>query len=47
MYSTFDKNGKSEKYLGSVNWLIDAGIVNICNNVSTLDLPLVAYKEED
>lgn len=47
MYSTFDKNGKSQKYLGSVNWLIDAGIVNICNNVSTLDLPLVAYKEEN
>lgn len=47
MYSAFDKNGKSQKYSGSINWLIDAGIVNICNNVSTLDLPLIAYKEEN
>ena len=47
MYSAFDKNGKSQKYSGSINWLIDAGIVNICNNVMFLDLPLIAYREEN
>ena len=47
MFKFFDKKGRGQKYSGSINWLIDAGIVNICNNVSTLELPLVAYKEEN
>lgn len=47
IYKSFDKNGKSQKYSGSINWLIDAGIVNICNNVKAFDLPLIAYKEEN
>ena len=47
IYKFFDKNGRNHKYFGSINWLIDAGIVNICNNITTLDLPLIAYKEEN
>ncbi len=47
MYKQFDKNGRRDKYAGSINWLIDAGIVNICNNVSNLELPLIGYKEDD
>lgn len=46
-YKYFDRSGRSQKYLGSINWLIDAGIVNICYNIKTLDLPLVAYKDEN
>ncbi|MDY4787867.1 MAG: ATP-binding protein [Bacilli bacterium] len=46
MYKSFDKNGRSQKYEGSINWLIDAGIVNICNNITTLDTPLIAYRDE-
>ena len=46
IYRQFDKNGKTSKYEGSINWLIDAGIVNICNNLKLLDIPLIAYKDE-
>ena len=47
MYGVVEKNSKSSKYLGSINWLIDAGIVTICKNLSALDLPLVGYAEEN
>ena len=47
MYSVVEKNAKSKKYLGSINWLIDAGIVNICKNVSNLELPLIVYADDN
>lgn len=47
MYGVVEKNSKSSKYLGSINWLIDAGIVAICKNLSALDLPLVGYSEDN
>ena len=47
MFSVVEKKGSSRKYLGSINWLIDAGIVNICKNVTALEFPLTAYASED
>ena len=47
MFSVVEKKGSSRKYLGSINWLIDAGIVNICKNVTALEFPLTAYARED
>ena len=39
--------GRGKKCIGSINWLIDAGIVNVCYNVRVFNLPLAAYREED
>ncbi|MEG1394925.1 MAG: DUF4143 domain-containing protein, partial [Clostridia bacterium] len=47
MYGVVEKNSKSSKYLGSINWLVDAGIVTICKNLSALDLPLVGYSDDN
>ncbi len=47
MYSVVEKNSKSSKYLGSINWILDAGIAVQCKNVNTLELPLVAYAQDD
>lgn len=47
LYSVVEKNSKSKKYLGSINWLVDAGIVNMCVNLTTLSLPLVVYAQND
>lgn len=47
MYSVVEKNSKSSKYLGSINWLIDAGIVNICKNLSRLESPLIAFAQDE
>lgn len=46
-YSVVEKNSKSSKYLGSINWLIDAGIVNICKNLSRLESPLIAFAQDE
>lgn len=47
MYSIVEKNSKSSKYIDSVNWLIDVGIVARCNNLSRLELPLMGYAQEN
>ena len=47
MYKFFDKNGRNSKYYGSINWLLDAGIAIMCNNISNLEMPLIAYKMDD
>jgi len=39
-YKIVDKNGSSRKYEGSLMWLIDAGIVTRCKNLSLPELPL-------
>jgi len=44
-YSVFDKDGKTRKYANSLDWLVDAGLIKICTNVSTPSFPIVAYKE--
>lgn len=46
-YSLFDKNGSSSKYLGSLNWLVDAGIVSKCFSLNLLELPLEGNSVEN
>ena len=47
MYSVVEKNSKSKKYIGSINWLVDAGIATMCKNISALELPLIAYADDN
>ena len=46
-YSLVEHNGTRTKFENSIDWLIDAGVVNICYNLSKLNKPLEAYKVED
>lgn len=46
-YSIVDKNGSSRKYEGSLMWLIDAGIVSKCHNLSIPELPLAGNAKDD
>jgi hypothetical protein len=46
-YKTVEPNGSSRKYENSLNWLIDAGMVKKVYNVSTPQLPLKAYEQQD
>ena len=39
-----EKKGRSENYQAAIQWLYDAGIINICYNLSTIDEPLSGYK---
>lgn len=39
-YSTIRKNGRSRDYLGSLQWIEDAGIIHRCYNTSITELPL-------
>ena len=46
-YKTIEKNANSRKYENSIEWLIDAGLVNKVNNLSVPSMPLTAYEKED
>lgn len=46
-YSTIEKGARSSKYLSSIDWLIDAGLVIKCVNVSAPKFPLIAYASDD
>lgn len=46
-YNIVEKNSNSKKYLGALEWLYDAGIINFCYNLSNIDLPLEGNKKED
>ena len=46
-YSVIEKKATRRKYGTSVLWLSDAGVALFCYNVSRLELPLSAYKEDD
>lgn len=39
-YSVVKKGGRSSQFQGSLQWLIDAGIVRKCNNLHITELPL-------
>lgn len=45
-YSEVEHNANARKYSGSVQWLRDANIANICCNTTTPILPLKAYEKE-
>ena len=39
-YSVVSKGGRASKYLGSLQWIEDVGIIKRCYNLSTPELPL-------
>lgn len=39
-YSVVKKGGRSAQYIGSIQWLEDAGIIRRCYNTQTTELPL-------
>lgn len=43
-YSMLEKKGRSEKYQAAIQWLYDAGLINICYNLNTIDDPLEGNK---
>lgn len=46
-YSEITKNARAREYYDSIIWLKEFGLINICNNLSKLELPLDAYKIDD
>ena len=44
VYSLLEKKGRSENYQAAIQWLYDAGIINICYNLNTIDSPLSGNK---
>lgn len=46
MYAMLEKKGRSENYQSAIQWLYDAGIINICYNLSNLSLPLEGNKTD-
>lgn len=43
-YAMLEKRGRSETYQAAIQWLYDAGMVNLCYNLSNLSLPLEGNK---
>lgn len=46
-YSEITKDARAREYYNSIIWLKEFGLINICNNLSNLELPLDAYKIDD
>ncbi len=46
-YSVVRKGGRSSQYIGSVQWLEDAGIVRRCYNIRITELPLEGNSMKD
>ena len=46
-YSVVKKGGRSSQYIGSIQWLEDAGIVRRCYNMQTTELPLEGNSIKD
>lgn len=46
-YSVVRKNGRSSQYIGSIQWLEDAGLVRRCYNMQTTELPLEGNSIKD
>ncbi|MDY3848778.1 MAG: ATP-binding protein [Prevotella sp.] len=46
-YSTIRKGGRSRDYLGSLQWIEDAGIIRRCHNTSITELPLAGNMIND
>ena len=44
VYSLLEKKGRSENYQAAIQWLYDAGIINVCYNLYTIDDPLEGNK---
>jgi len=46
-YAKVSKGGRSRDYMGCIEWLEDAGIVNICHCIGFPELPLKGNIDED
>ena len=46
-YSVVKKNGRSSQYMGSIQWLEDAGLFKRCYNTQITELPLEGNSIED
>lgn len=46
-YSKVKHGGRSKEYMGCVEWLTDAGLVNVCKCLSFPELPLKGNTEEN
>jgi len=46
-YSTVEKGKTSKKYGGSIQWLKDSAVVDVCYNISEPYIPLVANEKEE
>ena len=46
-YKVVSKDGSARRYENCLNWLVDAGMIKMCVNVSTPQFPLVAYEKPD
>ena len=46
-YSDVESGASSRKYGGCLQWLNDAGIINFCYNLNTLELPLEGNSKSD
>lgn len=46
-YKIVGKEGSARRYENCLNWLVDAGMIRLCLNVSTPQFPLVAYEKPD
>lgn len=44
-YKVVSKEGNARRYENCLNWLVDAGMIKLCVNVSTPQFPLVAYEK--
>lgn len=40
-------NARSSQYREAIQWLVDAGIISLCYNLSNLELPLEGNKIEN
>lgn len=46
-YKVVSREGNARRYENCLNWLVDAGMIAMCVNVSTPQFPLVAYEKPD
>ncbi len=46
-YSLVRKKGRADMFMGSLQWIEDAGIINRCYNLSITELPLDGNAEKD
>ena len=46
-YSKVDRGGSARKYGNAIDWLVDAGLVGLVDNVSLPTLPLKSYESPD
>ena len=45
--SKISKNARNREYIGTVEWLSNAGIINVCNCLNMLELPLKGNSNPD